>query len=34
MNDNDSIDDDDDDDDEDTDGRLHLLLVSPDMTTP
>ena len=34
MNDNDSIDDDDDDDDEDTEGRLHLLLVSPDMTTP
>ena len=34
MNDDDSIDDDGDDDDEDTDGRLHLLLVSPDMTTP
>ena len=34
MNGGDSIDDDDDEDDEDTDGRLHLLLVSPDMTTP
>ena len=34
MNGGDSIDDDDDEDDEDMDGRLHLLLVSPDMTTP